>query len=79
MIIGETSSSITKSEIFTKFSEVQVLSRVFPEIKEIPCVINSPLRVDNHPSFSIYMSDGGHIYYKDFGDANERGGLLDLL
>lgn len=38
----------------------------------------SPLRQDKHPSFSIYMSNGGHIYYKDHA-TGERGGLLDLL
>lgn len=79
MVIGKTSSSISKTEIFTKFSEAQVLSKVFPEIKSIPCVISSPFRRDSHPSFSIYMGDNNHIYYKDFGDVNEKGSLLDLL
>ena len=65
MVVGKTSSSISKTEIFSKFSETQVLCTVFPEITEIPCVINSPLRTDNHPSFSIYMSNTNHIMYKD--------------
>ena len=79
MVIGKTSSSISKTEIFTKFSETQVLSKVFPEITSIPCRISSPFRVDNHPSFSIFMGDNDHIYYKDFGDSSEKGSLLDLL
>ena len=79
MQIGKTSSSISKTEIFEKYSETQVLSAVFPEITEIPCRISSPFRVDNNPSFSIYMNDGGHIYYKDFGDTSSHGSLLDLL
>lgn len=79
MVVGKTSSSISKTEIFSKFSETQVLCTVFPEITEIPCVINSPLRTDNHPSFSIYMSNTNHIMYKDFGDNNIQGGLVDLL
>lgn len=79
MVVGKTSSSISKTEIFSKFSETQVLCTVFPEITEIPCVINSPLRKDNHPSFSIYMSNTNHIMYKDFGDNNVQGGLVDLL
>ena len=61
------------------FSETEILSKVFPEITSIPCKIHSPFRVDNNPSFSVYMNDNGHIYYKDFGDSNERGSLLDLL
>lgn len=79
MIVGKTSNSISKTEIFTKYSETQVLSKVFPEITTIPCVISSPLRVDNHPSFSIFMGDNNHIYYRDFADSTEKGSLLDLL
>ena len=79
MIVGETSSSISKTEVFTRFSETEVLSKVFPQITSIPCRISSPFRVDNHPSFSIYMGKNDHIYYKDFGDADEKGSLLDLL
>lgn len=78
MIVGKTSSSISRNEIFSKFSESQILSSVFPEITSLPYLMCSPLRQDKHPSFSIYMSNGGHIYYKDHA-TGERGGLLDLL
>ena len=79
MIIGKTSSSISMTEIFSKFSETQILKAVFPDISEIPCLICSPLRVDNKPSFSIYMTNGGHVAWKDHALTNERGGLMDLL
>jgi len=79
MIVGKTSSSISKTEIFTKYSETEVLSKVFPEITSIPCIIKSPFREDAHPSFSIFMGDNKHLYYKDFGDSDEKGSLLDLL
>ena len=78
MVVGKTFSSISKTEIFSKFSETQVLSAVFPEITEIPCLICSPLRLDSHPSFSIYMDSNNHIRYKDHGNG-KQGGLLDLL
>ncbi len=78
MVVGKTYSNISKAEIFSVFSEAQVLSTVFPEVTEIPCVICSPLRVDNHPSFSIYMNEEGHVRYKDFA-TKSQGGLLDLL
>lgn len=78
MVIGKTSSSISKTEIFDKYSEAEILSAVFPEISSLPCLICSPLRQDRHPSFSIYVSSSGHIYYKDHA-TGERGGLLDLL
>lgn len=79
MVVGKTSSSISLTEIFSMFTETQVLCAVFPEIKEIPCIMNSPLREDKHPSFSIYMSNSNHIMYKDFGESNTSGGLIDLL
>lgn len=79
MVVGRTSSSISKTEIFSKFSEADVLTTVFPEVTSLPCVIKSPLRHDDHPSFSLYVTNGGHIMYKDHADRSERGTLLDLL
>ena len=79
MVVGKTSSSISKSEIFSKVSETQVLTSVFPNINTLPCLICSPLRGDRNPSFSIYVNSSGHVRYKDFADSNENGGLLDLL
>lgn len=78
MIIGKTSSSISMAEIFSKFTETEILSAVFPDIDSLPCIMASPLRVDNHPSFSIYLTDGGHIAWKDHA-SKDRGGLMDLL
>ena len=79
MMVGKTSSSISKTEIFNKFSETEVLCTVFPEITEIPCLICSPLRTDNNPSFSIYMDNNNHIRFKDHGNSGIQGGLIDLL
>ena len=79
MIVGKTSSSISISELFEKYSEVSILTTVFPEITSIPCKISSPFRADNNPSFSIFLDDNGHIRYKDFGESETKGSLLDLL
>lgn len=80
MIVGKTSSSISMTEIFTKYTETQVLCAVFPEITKLPCKMCSPLRQDNHPSFSLYITNGGHVAWKDHGkNQNARGGLMDLL
>lgn len=79
MVIGKTSSSISKTELFNKYSEIEVLKAAFPEITELPCKICSPFRADNNPSFSIYINDSNHICFKDHGDSNSRGGLLDML
>ena len=79
MAIGKTSSSISKDEIFSKFTEVEILTTVFPQIHMLPCVICSPLRRDKRPSFSLYLSNEGHVRYKDFAHSEVSGGLLDLL
>lgn len=79
MIVGKTSTSISITELFERYSETQILTAVFPEITTIPCRIHSPFRIDKNPSFSIYMNNQNHICFKDFGDSSCRGGLLDLL
>lgn len=79
MLIGKTTTSISVTELFEKYSEVSILTTVFPEIDSIPCVISSPFRTDSNPSFSIYLDDNKHIRFKDFGDSTSKGSLLDLL
>ena len=79
MVVGKTSSSISIPELFKKYSEVSILTTVFPEIKSIPCKISSPFRTDNNPSFSIYLDNSKHIRFKDFGEKETKGSLLDLL
>lgn len=69
---------MTKAELFNRFSEVEVLSSVFPDIKVLPCLMNSPFRRDDNPSFSIYLTNDNKVRYKDFGDGS-TGSLLDLL
>lgn len=78
MIVGKTTPSISMTEIFSKFTEAEILTAVFPEITSLPWRMNSPLRVDNHPSFSIYLTDNHHVAWKDHAN-KDRGGLMDLL
>lgn len=47
-------------------------------ITKIPCVIKSPLRIDNKPSMSIFSTDGIHINYLDFS-THETGRIWKLL
>ena len=47
-------------------------------VTKIPCLISSPLRIDNHPSFRIFTKDGINIAYKDFS-TGEQGNIIDLL
>lgn len=56
--------NICPADITSKVSEAQILGH-YLGIQKIPCLISSPLRIDNHPSFSIYTLDGKRIFYKD--------------
>lgn len=68
---------LTVEDILKKVSEEDILAHYFG-IKKIPIVINSPLRNDKNPSFSIYYRDSYKIGYFDFA-TRESGGIFDLL
>ena len=77
MVIGKTSPSISKAELLSYIREEDIVTSILPQVVSIPCIISSPLRKDEKPSFSIYISKEGNIRYKDFAN-NDRGTLLDL-
>ena len=58
---------ISEEEIFFSYTHLCV-----------PCLIKSPFRNDNNPSFSIYKNPKGRIKYRDFA-TGDCGGLLDFL
>jgi hypothetical protein len=70
-------SSNTLEEILESVSEAQLLAH-YLGITKIPCLINSPLRKDKHPSFGIYTKDGKHVKYKDYA-TGEYGSSIHLL
>lgn len=61
-------------------TEADIASYYF-NISSIPCLIHSPLRVDNKPSFALFSPDGVNINYKDFstGDSGRIWNLLSKL
>ena len=69
--------NMTLEDLLSKVSESDILYHYFG-ISEIPCVVSSPLRVDNDPSFGIYTLDGNRIYWKDLA-RKTSGGLWDML
>lgn len=69
--------SVSFEEIKSKASDADLVS-FYLGVNEIPCVINSPLRQDNRPSFGLYSKDRKRIYWVDFA-TNEAGGIYDLL
>ena len=70
-------NSMSISEILDVVSESDILN-YYLGITEVPCVIQSPLRKDNKPSFGFYSNDGSRIYFRDFS-TGESGGVIDLL
>lgn len=70
-------NSISLAELKKKVSEAELVSH-YLGVNKIPCIINSPLRQDNHPSFGLYSKDGKKIYWIDFA-TKDRGSIYDLL
>ena len=77
MAFSHGNHSVTLEDILNKTTESNILS-FYLGVTHIPCLINSPLREDKHPSFSLYSFDGKKIYYIDFS-TRERGSIFDLL
>lgn len=69
--------NINLEDILNKVSEADIAFH-YLNIREIPCVIHSPLRVDKRPSFGLYSTDGIKVKYRDLS-TEERGGIFDLL
>lgn len=77
LIANAGSLPITLDNILEIVSEEDILAYYF-HIYKLPALINSPLRKDNNPSFSIYKLSNNKIRCWDFG--LKRGyGLYDLL
>lgn len=68
---------IDKEDIFSKVTELDLLHYYF-DVDELPCVIHSPLRRDNHPSFGFYIYSNNRVGYRDLSKG-DRGSLMDLL
>ena len=77
MTVGKTYRSITTDDIFSKCSEADIVGTYFG-VSKIPCKMNSPIRVDKHPSFSFYVTETGHVGYKDYA-TGDSGGVIKLL
>lgn len=65
-----------KYSILNKVTELDILSLYF-NVEKIPCIINSPLREDKHPSFGFFIRDE-KLFYHDFA-TKESGDVFTLL
>lgn len=77
MAINIGKPNICLEDITDKVSDIDILNYYFGII-DIPCVVKSPLRKDNKPSFGFYSLDGTKIYWVDYA-TKDKGGVFDLL
>ena len=77
MTVGKTSRSITVDEVLSRCNEADIVGNYFG-VTKLPCKMNSPLRVDHHPSFALYINESGHVYYKDYA-TGESGDIISLM
>ena len=76
-MISSGKPSLTKSDILEHISEADILG-FYLGIKNIPTVINNPLRTDKNPSMGLYSPDGKAVNYIDFA-TGDRGSCITLL
>lgn len=77
MAFGYGRTTALLAEIKSKIGDENIAKK-YLGITKIPCVMKSPLRVDNKPSFAIYQHDDGSVYYIDYA-TGEKGSLYNLL
>lgn len=77
MAFSQGRPSVSFEDVLSVTTEADIAAH-YLGISTIPCVIQSPLRQDNHPSFGIYSPDGKEINYIDFS-TNQGGRLMTLL
>ena len=77
MAFAQGSNSITLDDIYSSVGDIDLLSH-YLGISEVPCIVNSPLRKDNRPTFGFYSNDGIKIHYTDLSN-KDRGGVIDLF
>lgn len=76
-MISSGKSSFTLDDVLRVASEAQIVS-YYLGIQKVPCIINSPLRQDRHPSFGLYSPNGTEINYIDFS-TRDSGTIFTLL
>lgn len=69
--------AIRLEDILKRVSEEDILAYYF-HIYRVPALVNSPLREDHNPSFSIYINPNGKLIGYDFGIKTSYG-LFDML
>lgn len=77
MSISPGRPSVSLQDVLNVTTEADIASR-YLGVQAIPCVMQSPLRQDNHPSFGVYSPNGVEVNYIDFS-THEGGRIFTLL
>jgi len=77
-MVGRGTFNGDKDAILSKVTEAELAAMYIPELKEIPSVIKSPLRKDEHPSFRVYSPDGTKVRFYDYA-TGDSGGIVDFI
>lgn len=76
-MISSGNFSGTLEDVHRVATQAQIAS-YYLRVKDIPCIICSPLRRDEKPSMGIYSPNGTEVNFIDFG-TGERGSIFTLL
>lgn len=76
-MISSGNFSGTLEDVHRVTTQAQITS-YYLGVKDIPCIICSPLRRDEKPSMGIYSPNGTEVNFIDFG-TGERGSIFTLL
>lgn len=76
-MISSGNFSGTLEDVHRVTTQTQITS-YYLGVKDIPCIICSPLRKDEKPSMGIYSPNGTEVNFIDFG-TGERGSIFTLL
>lgn len=76
-MISSGNFSGTLEDVHRVTTQAQITS-YYLGVKDIPCIICSPIRRDEKPSMGIYSPNGTEVNFIDFG-TGERGSIFTLL
>jgi len=71
-------TNIDKETILSHYTEYDIYAYYLGKNFKIGDVFNSPLRVDNNPSFGIFKASNGHLLFKDLG-SGESGDWIKFV
>lgn len=78
MVLCKKVQDITKELILSKVDEYDIMRFYIGSNLKLNVAMNSVLRRDNTPSFSVRMSKNGHLYYTDYA-TEEYGDAINLV